>query len=150
MNTWQPQNLGYTLKSAWSCNGELSEKLGVSLATIFKIKKYDFQSLKTKKMRAKPGRPLMIDTRMERLLIRQVKILRRENPNITWGKLVEACGLHTGQVSNRTVRRVLNKYGFGYRQRLKKGFFPRTILYADIALLKRFAKKDRETCGLPK
>ena len=21
MNTWRPQNLGYTLKSAWSCNG---------------------------------------------------------------------------------------------------------------------------------
>ena len=48
---------------------ELSEKLGVSLATFFKIKKEGFESLKTKKMRARPGRPVMIDTGMERLLI---------------------------------------------------------------------------------
>ena len=34
---------------------ELSEKLGVSLPTIFKIKKDGFESLKTKKMRASPG-----------------------------------------------------------------------------------------------
>ena len=73
----------YALKDKQHKPRELSEKLGVSLATIFKIKKDDFESLKTKKMRASPGRPLMIDTRMERLLIRQVKVLRRENPNIT-------------------------------------------------------------------
>ena len=91
-------------------------------------------------MRASPGWPLMIDTRMERLLIRQVKILRRENPNITWGKLVEACGLHTGQVSNRTVRRVLNKYGFGYRQRLKKG----VLSSNDIVCRYHFAKTIRK------
>ena len=71
----------YALKDMLHKPRELSEKLGVSLATIFKIKKDDFESLKTKKMRASPG--LMIDTRMERLLIRQVKILRRENLNIT-------------------------------------------------------------------
>ena len=73
----------YALKDKQHKPRKLSEKLGVSLATIFKIKKDDFESLKTKKMRASPGRPLMIDTRMEKLLIRQVKILRRENPNIT-------------------------------------------------------------------
>ena len=103
---------------------ELSEKLGVSLATIYKINKDGFGCLKRKKMRASPGRPRKIDTRMERLLIRQVKNLRGENPNFTSGKLVEACGLHRGQVSNRTVRRVLNKHGFGYRQaRKKRGSF---------------------------
>ena len=95
-------------------------------------------------MRASPGRPRKIDTRMERLLIRQVENLRRENPNFTSGKLVEACGLHRGQVSNRTVRRVLNKHGFGYRQVRKKGFFPRMILYVDISLVKRFAKINGE------
>ena len=130
----------YALKDKQHKPRKLSEKLGVSLATIFKIKKDDFESLKTKKMRASPGRPLMIDTRMERLLIRQVKILRRENPNITWGKLVEACGLHTGQVPNRTVRRVLNKYGFGYRQRCKKG----VLSLNDIVCRYRFAKTIRK------
>ena len=76
--------------------------------------------------------------------------LCRKNPNFTSGKLVEACGLHRGQVSNRTVRRVLNKHGFGYRQARKKGFFPRMILYVDISLVKRFAKINGEMCGLPK
>ena len=140
----------YALQDKQHKPRELSEKLGVSLATIYKIKKDEFECLKRKKMRASSGRPRKIDTRMERLLIRQVKNLRPENPNFTSGKLVEACGLHRGQVSNRTVRRVLNKHGFGYRQARKKGFFPRMILYVDIALLKRFAKKNRETCGLPK
>ena len=101
-------------------------------------------------MTASPGRPRKIDTRMERLLIRQVKNRRRKNPYCTSGNLVEACGLHRGQVSNRTVRRVLNKNGFGYRQARKKGFFPRMILYVDISLLKRFAKINGEMCGLPK
>ena len=73
----------YALKDKQHKPRKLSEKLQVSLATIFKIKKDDFESLKTEKMRASPGRPFMIDTRMEKLLIRQVKILRRENPNIT-------------------------------------------------------------------
>ena len=57
----------YALKDQQHNPQELSEKLGVSLATFFNIKKDGFESLKTKKMRARPGRPLMIDTRMERL-----------------------------------------------------------------------------------
>ena len=98
-----------------------------------------FECLKRKK-RASPGRPCKIDTRMERLLIRQVKNLCRENPNFTSGKLVEACGLHRGQVSNRTVRRVLNKHGFGYRQARKKG----VLSSNDIVCRYLFAKKIRK------
>ena len=79
-----------------------------------------------------------------------MKNLRRENPNFTSGKLVEACGLHRGQVSNRTVRQVLHSMDLDTDRRVKKGFFPRMILYVDMALLKRFAKKTRETCGLRK
>ena len=48
--------------------------------------------------------------------------------------------MHTGQVSNRTVRRVLNKYGFGYRQRLKKG----VLSSNDIVCRYRFAKTIRK------
>ena len=73
----------YALKDKQHKAQELSEKLGVSLATFFKIKKDGFESLQTQKRRVRPGRPVMIDTRMERLLIRQVKILRRKNPNFT-------------------------------------------------------------------
>ena len=91
-------------------------------------------------MTASPGRPRKIDTRMERLLIRQVKNLRRENPYCTSGNLVEACGLHRGQVSNITVRRVLNKHGFGYRQASKKG----VLSLNDIVCRYRFAKKIRK------
>ena len=48
--------------------------------------------------------------------------------------------MHTGQESNRTVRRVLNKYGFGYRQRLKKG----VLSLNDIVCRYRFAKTIRK------
>ena len=44
--------------------------------------------------------------------------------------------MHTGQISNRTVRRVLNKYGFGYIQRFKKG----VLSSNDIVCRYRFAK----------
>ena len=46
----------------------------------------------------------------------------------------------TGQVSNGTVRRVLNKYGFGYRQRCKKG----VLSSNDIVCRYRFAKTIRK------
>ena len=103
----------YVLQDKQHKPRELYEKLGVSLATIYKIKKDGFEIFKRKKMRASPGRQRKIDTRMETLLIRQVKNLCRENPNFTSGRLVEACGLHRGQVSNRMVRRVLDKHEFG-------------------------------------
>ena len=53
---------------------------------------------------------------------------------------MEACRLYTGQVSNGTVRRVLNKYGFGYRQRCKKG----VLSLNDIVCRYRFAKTIRK------
>ena len=63
-----------------------------------------------------------------------------KKPNFTSGKLVEACGLHRGQVSNRTVRCVLNKYGFGYRQVRQKG----VLSSNDIVYRDRFANKIRK------
>ena len=116
---------------------ELSEKLGVSLATTYKIKKDGLECLKTKTMTESPGRPCQIYTRMGRLLIRQIKIHRREKPNFTSVKLVEACRLHKGQVSNRTVRCVLNKYGFRYRQARKKG----VLSLKNVVCRYRFGKK---------
>ena len=56
----------YAVKDKKHKPQELSEKLGVSLATIYKIKKDGFECLMRKKMRASPGQPRKIDTRMER------------------------------------------------------------------------------------
>ena len=56
----------YAVKDKKHKPRELSEKLGVSLATIYKIKKDGFECLMRKKMRASPGQPRKIDTRMER------------------------------------------------------------------------------------
>ena len=40
---------------------------------------------------------------MERQIIRQVKILPKENPTFCSGRLFEACGIDVKNVSNQTV-----------------------------------------------
>ena len=55
----------YAVKDKQHKPRELSGKLGVSLATIYKIKKDGFECLKRKKMRASPGQPRKINTRIE-------------------------------------------------------------------------------------
>ena len=50
----------YVLQDKQHKPRELSEKLGVSLATIYKIKKDGFECLKRKTTRVSPGRPRKI------------------------------------------------------------------------------------------
>ena len=52
-------------------------------------------------------------------LTSQNPLSRKPKPNFR--QLVEACRLHRGQVRNRTVQCVLNKYGFRYGQVCRKG-----------------------------
>lgn len=92
---------------------KVSADLGVLLATIYRIRKSGLSLLKSIKKKGGPGRPRKISVRMERQIIRQVKILRKENPNFCSGRLFEACGIDVKNVSNRTVRRRLNEHGYG-------------------------------------
>ena len=65
------------------------------------------------------GRPAKLSARDERTVIRSLRSLRTERSSFTANKVQEVTGLR--HVSNRTIRRCLNKHGYHYRQSRKKG-----------------------------
>ena len=73
---------------------------------------------------------------MERNMMRQLKVLRKEDGNWTSGKLMEMCDINNSEISNRTVRRQLNRNGYEYLQARKKG----VLTEKDIAKRLEFAK----------
>ena len=81
------------------------------------------------------GRPEKLNERDKREILRQVPILREQCGSFTSKKVQ----LHSvgDRVHNRTVRRVLNKNGYGYRRARKKGLMSRK----DLIERKRFAAK---------
>ena len=77
------------------------------------------------------------------MLLRQIKVLREENPNFCSGKLMETCDISSKQVSNRTVRRLLHKNGFGYRQSRKKGVLTRQDIKKRYMYAREVKKKQQ-------
>ena len=66
------------------------------------------------------GRPSKLSERDRRRIIRSVLELRKSDGSFTSKRLASYAGLEKS-VSNRTVRRCLNKNGYKYRQSRKKG-----------------------------
>ena len=87
------------------------------------------------RQRGRGGRKRLISKRQERLLVRNNHELRKTEGSFTSARVKSACGLM--HVSDRTMRRAMNRLGFKYRQARKKG------LVTDLDLKKRvrFAKK---------
>ena len=87
--------------------------------------------------RRKPGRPRKLTTREERLLLREILRLRKEEGQFTVKRLMLQAVITAIQVSNRTVQRFLRRKGFQYLQARKKG----VLLEGDLIKRKQFAKK---------
>ncbi len=66
------------------------------------------------------GRPRKLSERDQRRVIRSVQELRKSDGSFTSKRIASYTGLDKN-VSNRTVRRCLNKNGYKYRQSRKKG-----------------------------
>ena len=104
------------------CNAKkLAKELGVSFATIYRIKRQGVQGLKNSKLRRySPGRPPKLTVRSQRNLLRLFKSLRAENPNIKSTAIQRSANLENSNISNRTIRRVLHRDGLEYRSSRKK------------------------------
>ena len=137
----------YSLNDKGRKPSKLSQELGVSLATIYRIKNNGLKALKVKKKKPSPGRPKKIGARTVRLIIRQIKCLREDNPNFSSGKVMEACQIQPSNVSNRTVRCVMNQNGYGYRQARKKGVLSRDDIQKRYRFAKKLKKNGLKTCG---
>ena len=66
------------------------------------------------------GRPRKITPRMERIILRTVKRLRMVQREFSSWKIQEMAGLGN-QITNRDIRRCLQKHGYRYCQSRKKG-----------------------------
>ena len=66
--------------------------------------------------RKKPGRPPILSVRQQRLLVRNIKKLRENNPSFSLLDLMEESGVSPRDVSERTVNRFLQRQGFHYLQ----------------------------------
>ena len=78
-----------------------------------------------------------LNSRNVRSLIRTLKVLRLREPNVSVKSLVIETGLSLDTVSRRTFSRILNKNGYGFLQRRKKGI----LSERDRVLRRRFCRK---------
>ena len=122
----------------------ISNFTNTSISSIARIKKtLDIKESSklegTSTKRQKVGRPKKLSLRQERLLVRTVRLLRTEEGTFSSKRLMQRCSLSEGNVSNRTIRRCLNRNGFKYLQARKKGL----ISYKDKRERLKFARSMR-------
>ena len=80
--------------------------------------------LVTEKARTTPK----LNVRQQRLLVRNVKKLRENNPSFSLLDLMKDSGVSPRDVSERTVNRFLQRQGFHYLQTRKKGLMKKRDL----------------------
>ena len=79
------------------------------------------QPSRSDRRRENKGRPRKLTERDERRVIRSIDKLREEEGSFTSKRIASHAGLATARICNRTIRRCLNRHGYGYRQSRKKG-----------------------------
>ena len=114
----------------------IAKKAKISRMSALRICKGPLPSNKAKK-RGKGGRKRLLTQRQERILVRNIKVLRKTEGPFSCKRLMEFSGVHN--VSERTVRRYLNRNGFYFLQARKKGLMTET----DFKKRTRFAKNIR-------
>ena len=97
---------------------ELVRETGVSRPQIYRILKEPLQKVK-KKVNKRMGRPKKLSERDKRTILRQIRLLRREDGNWTIKRLMESSNVT--HVSQRTVKRLLHQNRYKYLQARKKG-----------------------------
>ena len=74
------------------------------------------------------GRPRKLSVRQQRLLVRNLRKVREQNPTFSLKDLMQASGLNRADVFERTVNRFLQSQGFHYLQTRKKGLLKKQDL----------------------
>lgn len=119
---------------------EICQTAGVSRATVYRIKKEERWQGKERKSPKKGGRPKKLSARDERKILRSMKSLRKEEGSFSSRRIMTTAGLCSSNVSNRTVRRCLNKHGYFNLQARKKGL----LSESDCQKRLKFAKKMKK------
>jgi len=99
---------------------DVARKCGISVRSVYRISNMKEKNNQTLH-KTKPGRPRIINRRRERQILRAFVSLRKEEGTFSSKRLMNFAGLSHLGVSDRTVRRVLNRNGYFYLQARKKG-----------------------------
>ena len=113
----------------------------ISCATVYQHARYSIPIF-AKNEQNKGGRPSKLDVRQERKIIRNTKFLQDKEGNFS-SKRVKVMA-DVPNVSDRTVRRVMNKHGYGYRQSRKKGLMAKLDRKIRVQFCRRILKEKTE------
>ena len=131
----------YKLEDGHKKARDIAKETGLSLASVYRIRKMNIQGLKSKPRNAGgPGRPKKLSNQTLRRLARGILSLREENPNFCSGSVCSLLGIDRSVCSNRTVRRRMNDLGYWYRQARKKGVLTKKDLQQRLKFAKNTAK----------
>ena len=138
-----PEKRAY-IRLAMQFKGEkpaaIIKKLNISRASFYRILKGENGKKSTKGMatdKYTTGRLRKLSTRDERLLLRQIPVLRKSKGNFTVKRIMHSAGINLNTVSCRTVQRFLRRKGFYYLQARKKGILTEKDQYKRL----QFAQK---------
>ena len=87
------------------------------------------------------GRPRKISSQDERSILRSVRKLRKQEGSFTSRRIQVASGVDSEKVSNRTIRRCLNRKDIFYLQSRKKGLLGEQDLVDRLKFCKKLRKK---------
>ena len=111
---------------------EIADLCGISRASIYRC----LSAKKGEKERQLRGRPHLISPRDERIIVRNIARLRKEEENFSCHQLRAESGLH--HVSLWTMNRTLKRLGYGFMEARRKGILTERITQRDVNLRELF------------
>ena len=97
---------------------EIGQVCEISTSSVHRITSQEIPDV-LKKKRASSGRKRKMSLRQERLILRSIPVLREREGSLTSKRLMQYNRIRG--ISDRTVRRLLNRNGYHYLRARKKG-----------------------------
>ena len=121
---------------------DIARQCRVSRATVYRIKKDEIFDRDQRKecYRDFEGRPRKLSLREERHILQTLSSLRHEEGNFTSIRLMARAGISPKHVSNRTIRRFLQREGYYFLQARKTGLLSEKDLKERLKFTKNIRK----------
>lgn len=138
--------VGFLAQEKGQSKGGMARRYGISRSSVYRICKENLSAIRVRSnVRARIGRPRLLAERYARNLLRQVKLLRKQQGNFSVARLMTQCGISTEKVSVTTVRRVLHRNGYHYLQARRKGIFTDRNRRKRLTFVKRIRREFKDT-----
>ena len=116
---------------------EIANACKISTSSVYRITSQNLPDVSAKK-RSSGGRKRKLTLRQERLILRSIPVLREREGSFSSKRLMQHTGVRG--VTDRTVRRLLNRNGYHYLQARKKGLMSRSDRKSRVAFARNILK----------